>query len=151
MDARELYSQEDLINKIVSLEKEINDLRNSLISEQNNNIAQRKRLETINLRLKETGEAAKIGQWMYDVNRGMLTYYGEIGGLYSGYQELMISIDEYLKQVHPDDFNKLESYIKGEVVSKEPIEYRLIKNGQVLYFKTKIIRIREISDILALK
>lgn len=114
----------------------------------------KKNLETANLRLKETNIAAKIGQWTYNTNTGIITYYGNAGGLYNDYQSLSMPITQYYEYVHPDDLEEVTSYMLGNRDDVNFMDYRISKNEnkkEILYFRTTIIRMSKKNDELIIE
>ena len=97
------------------------------------------RLELANARLKETGMAAKIGYWNYNVTSRLLYYEGYVGISLSTEKEVIISISEYLKNVLPEDREKLDHYLNDPDSRVDTIDYRLVRDGKVFFVRTKIV------------
>jgi len=97
------------------------------------------RLQLANERLQETGMAAKIGYWDYNVTSKLLYYEGYVGISLSAGKEVIISISEYLNFVHPGDREKLDHYLNDPDSREDTIDYRLVRDDKVYFVRTKIV------------
>lgn len=97
------------------------------------------RLQLANERLQETGKAAKIGYWDYNVTSKLLYYEGYVGISLSSGKEIIISISEYLKHVHPADREKIDHYLNDPNNQQDTFDYRLVRDGKVYFVRTKIV------------
>ncbi|HKI44314.1 MAG TPA: PAS domain-containing protein [Balneolales bacterium] len=92
-------------------------------------------------RLEKTQELARIGYWEYYFKNGSLHWSDTIYEMFGlSPQTSDLTLDNFLKMVHPDDRHKLE------IAQKRPLDknllfdsdYRLIKpNGEIGYYKER--------------
>lgn len=95
----------------------------------------KKRLQSMNERLKETGKAAQIGQWLYDMTTNIITYTGFADQRFSKDKIHKIHFEEYFRSIHPEDQAKvlhLRAYNTEEV-----LDYR-IQDTKIEYMRIKV-------------
>jgi signal transduction histidine kinase/CheY-like chemotaxis protein len=97
------------------------------------------RLQLANARLQETGMAAKIGYWNYNITSKLLYYEGYVGISLSTEKEVIISISEYLRHVHPEDREKIDHFLNDPDNQQDTYDYRLVRDGKVFFARTKIV------------
>ncbi len=101
------------------------------------------RLEEANNRLIEIEKVAKIGHWRYDIKNEQFYYNGIFGiaANESGYA--MISKNELLGTIHPDDRMAFLGFIdpKNEHNLEEAFNTRLFVNGKTFFLLFKMLRI----------
>lgn len=96
----------------------------------------KKRLQSMNERLKETGKAAQIAQWLYDMTTDIITYTGFADPRFSEEKMHKIHFEEYCRSIHPEDLPKvckLKENNKGEKI----LDYRIV-GEKVEYMRIKI-------------
>ena len=72
----------------------------------------KKNLQIANERLRETERAAKIGYWSYNTLTETFRYSGYVGVLLNENEEVVLPLEEYLKQVYPEDRKKLKDILE---------------------------------------
>lgn len=102
----------------------------------------KKSLQIANERLRETERAAKIGYWSYNTSTKMLHYSGYVGVLFEENLDIVIPLDEYLKQVYPEDRRKVERMLDYPDHLYNILEFRLVKD-KTYYLRLKIVNIHE--------
>jgi len=127
----------------------------------------KKKLEIINQRLKEIEEVAQISQWIYNCDLKEFTYSGFSGALAVASETKLISLENYLKYIHPKDRSNFDNFVKEGMqglTDDRLIVYRLLLNNKVFHFKFKNINtyyengmkmingyVQNISDIMEKK
>lgn len=92
----------------------------------------KKRLQSMNERLKETGKAAQIGQWLYNETTKIIKYTGFADKRFSPDKIHNIALSDYCMSVHPDDVEELINNIRYST-----LDYRII-GDQMDYMRIKI-------------
>lgn len=100
----------------------------------------KRKLETANQRLTETGREAKIGYWSYNTATKMIRYSGYVGVVWGVETEENVSLTEYLEHVYPEDRQKLVDMLE-RTVEEDTLEFRIVKD-KAYYLKLKIINAR---------
>jgi signal transduction histidine kinase len=97
----------------------------------------KRKLETANQRLIETGRQAKIGYWSYNRATKMVRYSGYVGVVLGIETEEIVPLAEYLEHVYPADRQKLVDVLE-RATGEDTLEYRIVKD-KVYYVKLKVI------------
>lgn len=100
----------------------------------------KKNLQMANERLMETERAAKIGYWSYNTSTKVFRYSGHVGILIDKNEETVMSLEEYMQQVYPEDREKLKEILERRDFGQGTFEYRVVKD-KIYYLKLKIINI----------
>lgn len=100
----------------------------------------KRKLETANQRLIETGRQAKIGYWSYNRATKMIRYSGYVGVVWGVETEENASLTEYLEHVYPADRQKLVDVLE-RATGEDTLEFRIVKD-KAYYLKLKIINVR---------
>lgn len=96
----------------------------------------KKRLQQMNLRLQEIQRAAKIGQWKYNSDLGIIQYSGFADRRFLEGQIQEISLPDYCNSVHPEDIESLKNFILSEK-KNNLVDYRVVREN-IDYIHTKI-------------
>lgn len=96
----------------------------------------KKRLQSMNHKLKETEKAAKIAQWKYDVSTGTVKYTGFADKRFSADKVYHLSFSDYCHSVHPEDVEALEN-LAWNTSTLNLLDYRIIGN-EMDYMRIKI-------------
>lgn len=130
-------------------------------------VLMKRKLETINQKLKEIEEVAQISQWNYNSDLKEFQYSGFSGALAVAGETKVISLENYLEYIHPRDRNNFEDFVQNGMQGNKAdklIVYRLLLNNKVFHFKFKKINtyyedgmkmingyVQNISDIMEKK
>jgi|BioPla2DNA2_1021312.scaffolds.fasta_scaffold11340_2 CheY-like chemotaxis protein/nitrogen-specific signal transduction histidine kinase/PAS domain-containing protein len=105
----------------------------------------KKNLQIANERLRETERAAKIGYWSYNTLTETFRYSGYVGVLLNENEEVVLPLEEYLKQVYPEDRKKLKDILEYQNFGQGTFEYRIVKD-KMYFLRLKIVNTRYESD-----
>lgn len=83
-------------------------------------------------------EAAGLGMWHYDPERDIVTADERMHRIFGSVQ-ITGSADSWLKLLHPDDVERVQTHFRGAVAGEHryDIEYRILRNGEVRWLRSK--------------
>ncbi|MDD4514754.1 ATP-binding protein [Massilibacteroides sp.] len=96
----------------------------------------KKRLQSMNQKLRETEKAAKIGQWRYDTQTGIILYAGFADRRYPEGHIHEVEFCDYCKSVHVDDIESLKNLDMGNN-GCDVLDYRIL-GDDIDYMRIKI-------------
>ena len=101
----------------------------------------KKKLEIINRKLQEIEKVAQIGQWVYNSGLKELQFSGFSGGLVAEGETRYISLENYLKQVHPEDVPTFRNFIDNSLnaFTNNYLVFRFMLFDKMFFFRLKTI------------
>jgi signal transduction histidine kinase/CheY-like chemotaxis protein len=101
----------------------------------------KKRIEIINRKLQDVEKVALISQWNFNVRTQQFQYSGFTGGLADSNGMQTISLEDYLKNVHPNDQQSVQAYLNANIlkVNHDFFDYQYNFNEQSFHFRVRVI------------
>lgn len=83
-------------------------------------------------------EAAGLGMWHYDPETDIVAADERMHRIFGSSQTTGLA-DSWLKMVHPDDVERVQTHFRGAVAGdhRYDIEYRILRNGEVRWLRSK--------------
>ncbi|MCE5205373.1 MAG: hypothetical protein LLF80_04610 [Porphyromonadaceae bacterium] len=98
----------------------------------------KKNLQMVNERLTVTEQAAKIGYWTYSTTTKILRYSGYVGILFKENEDIVVTLEKYLKQVFPDDRERFKDLLERNESGLRTFDYRVIKE-KIYFVRIKVV------------
>lgn len=100
----------------------------------------RLKLEKKQKDLQEIEKAARIGLWGYDSSTGIFTYSGYTQIFCNEEKEQLISQDEYVSHIHPDDKDRFRQWLNENLDGEnatDTLNYKLLIDGKTINMRIK--------------